>query len=128
MADVLEQSDFSLDVQDNGRLCVVVYSLTSSSDSIAHEVVAYLRDLPPFRSLDDAANQTSRYMCVRILTEFPYWSREAKSKSEALLNGSKRLFAFLGVAKCQDVDDFNEAEASFKHHLDTISNNLMIPR
>lgn len=118
--DIFEQPDFSLDVQDNGKLCFVVLGLTKSSADIVCALVAHLRGLPPFQSPGSTGP-----LCLRILTELPHWSREEKTKSEGFLNGSKRLFGFLGIAHCHDNDDFIDAESNYKKYLDLISNPLM---
>lgn len=126
MADIIfdtEQPDFSLDVQDNGRLCFVVLGLTKSSASIVREITIHLRTLPPFK-----VPNSEGVLCLRFLTALPYWSREKKSKSESILAGSKRLFGFLGIAHCHDPDDLLEAELNYKHHLERVSNHLMTNR
>ena len=125
MADIFEQPDFSLDIQDNGRLCLVVLGLTESSADIVSDIAAHLKTLPPFLSPDSPTNGV---LSFRILTELPYWSREEKTKSEGILNGSKSLFGFLGIAHCHDTDDYLEAEENYKMYLQKISNQFMTPK
>ena len=126
MADILEQPDFSLDIQDNGRLHIVVLALTKSSHDLVRAIAGHLRTLPPFQPHDH--NQNDGVLSLRILTELPCWSRDEKHKSEGSLNGSKRLFGLFGVAHCLDVDDLTNATTVYKEIQTRISNPFMTTR
>lgn len=119
-----QQPDFSLDVQDNGRLCFVVLGLTKSSSEIAKEITEHLKLLPPFQ----VPGRDGGVLSLRFLTALPHWSRVGGKKNESVVFGSKRVYGFLGIALCHDPDDLLEAESNYKAYLDIISDQLMTNR
>lgn len=123
MEQLFEQPDFSTDIKDNGRINISIVALNDGSTKLVDEISNFLGSLPPFQHEDGKSN-----MSLKVVKGIPSWGRERKGGTDGQLNGSKKIYCLLCVAKCKDTDDLTDASSNYTDQLRHASNPLMVTR
>ena len=125
LIEICEQPDFSTNVEDNGRVNIAVLPLTSCSQSLKKRILDHVRSLPSFQTRDQ--NQEG-VISIRAVSSLPYWAKDEKGKSERIVNRYKNIYALIGVAYCDSIDEFTNIQSGFTDLITCLSNPSLVNR